>query len=129
MVREMNQNTGWDNVAHAGTYIVLDIGSYSFTEWYDLNKRHYFNYEAPVVLHPVLLKEFFPHLDDNGSGQFQVGRGYDVDGTAANKIGYFEPWNQQRFDPSEPFIARVQWRVASNSYNANQAHPAHNIGV
>ena len=44
-------------------------------------------------------------------------------------VGYFEPWNQQRFDPSEPYIARVQWRRAYQSYRANQAHPHQNIGV
>ena len=46
-----------------------------------------------------------------------------------NLIGFFEPWNQQRFDPSEPYISRVQWRSAYRSYRGNQAHSMHNIGV
>ena len=68
-------------------------------------------------------------LDDDASGHFQVGRGYDKNGKKPAKLGYFEPWNQQRFDPSEPYIARVQWRRAYQSYRANQAHPHQNIGV
>ena len=34
-------------------------------------------YQAPVVLHPVLLKQYFPYLDDDASGHFQVGRGFE----------------------------------------------------
>lgn len=130
MVRETNQHTGWDNSQHAGTYVVLDISSYSFSQWYSLNYRHTYNYRAPVILHPQLLTQYFPYLDDNGSGHFQVGRGYDFNnGPGVNQIGYFEPWNQAKFDPSERFIPRVQWRSAMNSYRANRAHPAKNIGV
>ena len=77
----------------------------------------------------MLLTKYYPYLDDNGSGHFQVGRGYDKKGTKADLLGYFEPWNQQRFDRSEPAIARVQWRNAYKSYRANLAHFAHNIGV
>ena len=84
---------------------------------------------SPVVLHPILLKKYYPYLDDNASGHFQVGRGYDKKGTKSDLIGYFEPWNQQRFDPSEPAIPRVQWRQAYKSYRANQDHRQHNIGV
>ena len=74
--------------------------------------RHIHDYRAPVVLHPILLKKYFPYLDDDASGHYQVGRGYNKRGVRAEPIGYFEPWNQQRFDPSEPFISRVQWRSA-----------------
>ena len=45
------------------------------------------------------------------------------------KIGYFEPWDQSRFDPSEPAIERVQWRNAYKSYRANLDHFQHNLGV
>ena len=72
--------------------------------------RHIVDYKAPIVLHPILLKEYYPYLDDDASGHFQVGRGYDKRGSRPLTIGYFEPWNQQRFDPSEPYIDRVQWR-------------------
>ncbi len=91
--------------------------------------RHVDDYKAPVVLHPILLKRFYPYLDDDASGHFQVGRGYDKTGRSPVQLSYFEPWNQQRFDPSEPYIARVQWRDAYKSYRANQAHYAHNVGV
>ena len=50
-------------------------------------------------------------------------------GDRPDRLGYFEPWNQQRFDPSEPYISRVQWRGAYKSYRANQAHFQHNVGV
>ena len=129
MVREVNEWTGWYGPAYAGQYVVLNIGGYTFDQWYSLNVRHYYAYHAPVVLHPLLSKEFFPYLDDNGSGHFQVGRGYHLNTDTADQIGYFEPWNQQRFDPSERFIARVQWRNAILSYRANLAHSLHNIGV
>jgi hypothetical protein len=58
-----------------------------------------------------------------------VGRGYDNNPTGPTKVSFFEPWNQQRFDPSEPFIERVQWRSAYKSYRANQEHHLHNMGV
>ncbi|MFT4084126.1 MAG: C39 family peptidase [Nocardioides sp.] len=129
MVRVVNNNTGWDKPSYAGKYIVLDIGDWSAKQWWRLIKRHISTYRAPVVLHPILLKKYFPYLDDDGSGHFQVGRGYDNRGKKTNLIGYFEPWNQQRFDPSEPYIARVQWRSGARSYRANEAHPMHDIGV
>ena len=82
--------------------------------------RHIVDYRAPLVLHPVLLKKYYPYLDDDASGHFQVGRGYNKNGAGRPLLGYFEPWNQQRFDPSEPYIGRVQWRDAYRSYRANQ---------
>ncbi|MGY2701370.1 hypothetical protein [Nocardioides sp. HB32] len=129
MARVVNQSTGWDKQSHAGPYIVLDIGHYSFSQWMLLMMRHIHDYKAPVVLHPILLKRFYPYLDDDASGHFQVGRGYAKLGKKPDVLGYFEPWNQQRFDPSEPYIDRVQWRDAYKSYRANETHYAHNVGV
>ena len=129
MVRVVNESTGWDGKDHAGPYIVLDIGKYSFAQWMLLMMRHIHDYTAPVVLHPILLKQFYPYLDDDASGHYQVGRGYSKRGTKPDLLGYFEPWNQHRFDPSEPNISRVQWRNAYKSYRGNQAHYAHNVGV
>ena len=129
MVRVTNQRTGWDNKDHAGPYITLDIGGWSFKKWSLLMMRHIYDYQAPVILHPILLKRFYPYLDDDASGHYQVGRGYDKNGKGPTTLSYFEPWNQQRFDPSEPYIARVQWRQAYKSYRGNQAHYAHNLGV
>lgn len=128
MVRVVNNNTLYDSPRRAGRYIVLDISDYSFRKWFRLMMRHVHDYRAPVVLHPVLEKRFFPYLDDDASGHFQVGRGYDKN-RGRPLLGFFEPWDQSRFDPSEPFIARVQWRNAYRSYRANQAHFQHNVGV
>jgi len=129
MVRVTNSSTGWDNDTHAGPYVVVDIGDYPFWKWNLLLMRHVTDYHAPVILHPVLLERYYPYLDDDGSGHYQVGRGYNQNGDKSNLISFFEPWNQQRFDPSEPYISRVQWRSAYKSYRANLAHPQHNIGV
>jgi hypothetical protein len=129
MVRVVNSSTGYDQDSYAGKYIVLDISSWSFKQWLLLQMRHVKDYRAPVVLHPILLKRYYPYLDDDASGHFQVGRGFDKNGKKPAMLGYFEPWNQQRFDPSEPRIARVQWRSAYQSFRANQAHPHQNIGV
>ncbi|MGZ6753785.1 MAG: C39 family peptidase [Nocardioides sp.] len=129
MVRVVNGHTGWDRSDHAGPYVVLDIGQWSFSKWMLLTMRHVVDYRAPLVLHPILLKKYYPYLDDDASGHFQVGRGYDKNGDKPTLISYFEPWNQQRFDPSEPYISRVQWRDAYKSYRANEAHFQHNIGV
>ena len=49
--------------------------------------------------------------------------------TEPNLLRYFEPWNQQRFDRSEPYIERRQLRSAYRAYRANQEHFQHNIGV
>lgn len=129
MVRVVNDNTGWDRKAHAGPYVVLDIADYSFNKWILLQMRHLADYRAPVVLHPILHRKYFPYLDDDASGHFQVGRGYSKRGSRPTAISYFEPWNQQRFDPSEPYVGRVQWRNAYKSYRANKDHFQHNIGV
>ena len=129
MVRVVNESTGYDRASHAGKYVTLDISDWSFGQWSLLNMRHVVDYRAPVVLHPILLKRYYPYLDDDASGHFQVGRGYDKNGDGPLLLGYFEPWNQQRFDPSEPYIGRVQWRNAYRSYRANRAHFQHNIGV
>ncbi|GAA1477047.1 hypothetical protein GCM10009623_14930 [Nocardioides aestuarii] len=129
MVRVVNGSTGYDRADRAGKYVVLDISDWKFKQWMLLQLRHVHDYRAPLVLHPILLKKFYPYLDDDASGHFQVGRGYDKNGRKPGLIGYFEPWNQQRFDPSEPYIARVQWRRAYNSFRANKAHPHQNIGV
>ena len=129
MVRVVNNKTDYDEKTHAGPYVVLDISDFTFKQWYRLMMRHIHDYQAPVVLHPVLLKQYYPYLDDDASGHFQVGRGYDQDPDGNRKIGYFEPWDQSRFDPSEPAIERVQWRNAYKSYRANLDHFQHNIGV
>jgi len=129
MVRVVNNKTDYDDAAHAGPYVVLDISDFTFKEWYRLMMRHIHDYQAPIVLHPVLLKQYYPYLDDDASGHFQVGRGFDQDPGGNRKIGYFEPWDQSRFDPSEPAIGRVQWRNAYRSYRANLDHFQHNIGV
>lgn len=129
LVSVTNRYTGWDNANRAGTYITLDIRNYSFNQWYLLMMRHIEDYRAPVILHPLLYKEWYPYLDDNASGHFQMGRGYDKRGSKPDKLSYFEPWNQQRFDPSEPYIKRLQWRSAYNQYRSNQAHFQHNVGV
>lgn len=129
LVRVVNNNTGWDRAEHAGTFITLDIADFTFDEWYVLMMRHVTDYTAPVVLHPVLQKKYYPYLDDDASGHFQVGRGYDQNPAGEPLLGYFEPWNQQRFDPSEPYIERVQWQSAYQQYRANKAHFQHNVGV
>ena len=129
MVRVVNQDTGYDKEKYAGPYITLDIRDWSFREWRLLMARHVVDYRAPVVLHPVLEKRLYPYLDHDGSGHFQVGRGYEKREGKTPLLGYFEPWNQQRFHPDEPFIDRVQWRDAYKSYRANQAHFQHNLGV
>jgi hypothetical protein len=129
MVNMVNRATGYDKPSRAGPYITLDIRDWSFRQWKLLMARHIVDYRAPVVLHPVLLTQFFPYLDHDGSGHFQVGRGYEKRGDKTPLLGYFEPWDQQRFHPDEPFISRVQWRNAFRSYRANQAHFQHNLGV
>lgn len=129
MVATVNRTTGWDGADYAGVYIVLDIGDFTFKQWYLLMMKHVHDYRAPVVLHPVLLKQFFPYLDDDASGHFQVGRGFDQNPGGRPKIGYFEPWDQSKFDPSEPRIARTQWQNAYKSFRANKAHFQQNVGV
>ena len=108
---------------------MLDIKKWSYRQWYVLQMRHTVDYRAPVILHPILLKKWYPYLDDDASGHFQVGRGYNKNGDRPNLLRYFEPWNQQRFDRSEPYIDRRQLKSAYRAYRANQEHFQHNIGV
>ena len=129
MVRVVNNKTDYDADTHAGPYVVLDISDFSFKQWYRLMMRHVHDYRAPVVLHPSLLTQYYPYLDDDASGHFQVGRGFDQNPGGNPQLGYFEPWDQSKFDPSEPAIGRVQWRNAYRSFRANLAHFQHNVGV
>ena len=80
IVRVVNGATGWDKAKYAGAYIVLDISDWAYKKWMLLQMRHIEDYRAPVVLHPILLQQFYPYLDDDASGHFQVGRGYDKRG-------------------------------------------------
>ena len=129
MVRVVNSDTGWDNANRAGRYIVLDIGNWSYADWFRLVVRHVYDYRAPLVMHPVLKKQYYSYLDDDASGHFQVGRGFRKIPGTQRLVSIFEPWNQQRFDPSEPYIKRIQWYNAYKQYRANLAHFQHNIGV
>ena len=129
MVRVVNGSTGWDREKHAGPYVMLDIGDWTYAQWMLLMMRHIPTTGRRWCCTRSCCKRFYPYLDDDASGHFQVGRGYDKNGDEPDLLGYFEPWNQQRFDPSEPYIARVQWRRAYKSFRANQAHFQHNIGV
>ena len=128
MVRVTNHNTGWDKLA--GPYVVLDVKKFSTAQFFALMQKHIAQYKAPVILHPQLLTTYFPYLDHNGGGHFQVGRGYKTTKrTHIQEVGYYEPWNQQRFHPSEPFIKRVQWLPASRMLGAVKSNAFHDIGV
>ena len=83
--------------------------------------RHIVDYRALVILP----RSSHLCLDYDGSGHFQVGRGQEDVGKTP-LFGYFEPWNQQRFHPDEPFIDRVQ--ATSGVVPANEAHFQHNVG-
>ncbi len=129
MVHAVNRYTGWDKPSYAGPYVVLDIHDWSFHDWVLLMMRHTVDYRAPVILNPLLSTQFFPYLDHSGSGHFQVGRGYKRRTDKRPVLGYFEPWNQQRFHPDEPYIPRVQWHDAYQSYRADKANFAQDVGV
>ena len=110
LVRVINNHTGTTARSTPAPTSPSTSATSPSTQWYRLMMRHIHDYRAPVVLHPVLLKQYYPYLDDDASGHFQVGRGYDQNPDGNRQIGYFEPWDQSRFDPSEPAIDRVQWR-------------------
>lgn len=130
MVETVNRYTGYDKKKFAGKYIVLDISDWSYKKWLSLHKRHYSRYKAPIVTHPVLDARYFDYLQGySGSGHFQVGRGYNNRGKNPATIGLFEPWNPRRFNSSAPYVRRLQYHRAYQSYQANQAHPQQNIGV
>ena len=127
MVSVTNNYTDWDA---AGPYQVVNINGWSFQAWMGLIVHRVGEAQRPVILHPQLLKYYFPYLDRDGSGHFQVGRGYSVSGSEGDwKLGYYEPWNPQKFDNSRPFVERIQWRKARKSWNANLAHPQKNLGA
>ena len=117
--------------AAPGPYVVLDISRLvTFSEWCRLMMRHIADYRAPLVLHPVLLKQYYPYLDDDACGHFQVGRGYD-------KNGERRPQDRllRAVEPAALRPARARTSTASSGaaptgrYRANQAHFQHNIGV
>lgn len=112
-------------------YEARNIEKHTFPQWYALNVNHYDKYGTPVILHPLLLKKYFPYLDKDSGGHFQLGRGWDFDSHTAKseKLLYYEPFNPRRFNPERRFVARKQKRIATSSFKANKAHFQHNIGV
>lgn len=130
MVKNVNKFTGFDRKRFAGRYIVLDISDWKYGKWLRLHRRHYAQYKAPIVMHPVLKARYFPYLKGwSGSGHFQVGRGYNNRGKNPATLGLFEPYNPRRFNSSAPYVARLQYPRAYPNYLANQDHPQQNIGV
>ena len=108
---------------------MLDIGDFTFQQWLLLNMKHVVDYQAPLIYHPILLKQFYPYLDDDASGHYQVGRGYLEREGKPTEVSYFEPWNQQRFDPSEPYIEPGPVARRLPQLPREPGPPAHNIGV
>ena len=130
MVAAVNKYTGFDKQGYAGRYIVLDISDWGYGKWLQLHRRHYAQYNAPIVMHPVLKAQYFPYMKGwSGSGHFQVGRGYNNRGKNPATLGLFEPYNPRRFNSSAPHVARLQYPRAYPNYLANQDHPQQNIGV
>ena len=129
IVRLVNRKTGYDSPGRAGPYVVLDISDFTYRQWWRMTKRHIARLRAPLVLHPQLLQRYYPYLGFDASGHFQVGRGYRDRRSGVEQLGFFEPWNQQAFDPGSPYVERVQWRSAYRSFRAHQAHPMQNIGL
>ena len=130
MVRVINGNTGWDLPSHAGKYVVLDIGDFTFQQWLLLNMRHIVDYTRAVDLPPDPAQGVLP-LPRRRRVRALPGRPRATSSRTASppRSSYFEPWNQQRFDPSEPFISAGAVARRLPSYRANLAHPLHNIGV
>lgn len=126
MVNVTNSYTGWDNADYAGKYIVLDIGGYTAASFFTLIQKHTAEYRAPVILHPMLYKRYYSYLPYDGSGHFQVGRGYDRN---TDKIHIFEPWNPKRFNPDVAFVGRLQSVDKDLVFAAHKAHAQHNLGV
>ena len=130
MVKAVNKFTGYDKKRFAGRYIVLDISDWGYGKWMRLHRRHYSQYNAPIVTHPVLKAQYFPYMKGwSGSGHFQVGRGYNNRGKNPATLGLFEPYNPRRFNSSAPYVDRLQYPRAYPNYLANKAHPQQNIGV
>ena len=129
MVRVVNGSTGFDRKDRAGPYIVLDISSWSYKKWLLLQHAPPRGLPRPAGAAPGAAQALLPLPRRRrlralpGRSRLRQAR------RQPTQIGYFEPWNQQRFDPSEPYISRVQWRSAYKSYRANQDHFQQNIGV
>ncbi|MDN5853489.1 MAG: hypothetical protein L0K86_11720, partial [Actinomycetia bacterium] len=69
MVKGVNRYTGFDKERYAGRYIVLDISDWGYRKWLRLHRRHYAQYNAPIVMHPVLKARYFPYMKGwSGSG-------------------------------------------------------------
>ena len=130
MVRVVNHNTGWDRAKYAGTYITLDIGSWSYHQWMLLMMRHIVDYRAPVVLHPILLQAVLP-LPRRRRLRALPGRP-----RLRQERQEARPARLLRaVEPAALRPLRALHRPASSgasaykSYRANQDHFQHNVGV
>lgn len=131
MVRETNQNTRWD--IDAGTYIVQSVSSWNADKMWGIHVAHLGDSTpAPIIEHPELLTQYFPYLNFNGDGHFQVGRGYSKSNADdIRRIALFEPWNEADWYASSS--AAVTWGPRSVTVArvlaATKANSFENIGL
>jgi hypothetical protein len=92
MVSATNNHTAWDN--NAGAYIRQSTSGWSAAQFLNTHVGHIYSLNAPIIEHPILTTAYYPYLNSNHSGHFQVGRGYD---TTANTIRIFEPFDERDF--------------------------------
>jgi hypothetical protein len=90
MVKLTNAKTDWD--LKAGPYIVQSVEDWTAEQFMTVHRNHLGDAQpAPVIEHPMLLKQYFPYLKFSHSGHYTVGRGYS-DNT--DTISYFEVFNE-----------------------------------
>jgi hypothetical protein len=125
MVQQTNLKTKWDN--NAGTYIVQNVGHWTWQKFFTIHQTHLGDgTAAPVIEHTQLLKRYFPYLAFDHSGHFQVGRGYSKpDGT----ITIFEVFNERRFNSRGNVTHGSRDIPASMLFNATLANSFKNIGL
>ena len=116
MVRVVNESTGWDRASRAGTYPPWN-SDWSFGKW-SLLTCATCGLPRPTVLHPVLLKKYYPYLDDDASGHFQVGRGYNKNGPGRCGSATSNRGTSSGSIPPSPTSGRVQWRDAYRNSTA-----------
>lgn len=93
MVSLTNSATTWDNAA--GTYQVVGIDSWNADQFWNAHTSQIISKGAPLIEHPQLLTAYFNHININGGGHFQVGRGISrAPGSVTRYVHFFEPWNE-----------------------------------
>lgn len=124
LVSEINSSTTWDSTA--GKYATISVAGNTEYWFRSVHRAQLELYESPIVEHVQLRREYFPYLNFNHGGHYQVGRGYTEYG---DLISIFDPYDERDFRSDGASSGGVHSLPVGSLFNATLANINQNIGA